>query len=163
MSLKIWFKTGWCFSKCKIVVFVENFVFWVQKPLFCQCFDNGLFFKRFNEKKYFLSSDFCCYGQYWPNAACASVEKKLARILDDFHIKMCFFIELYLQVGNSFVNMIYANFRIFSNLFYEIWVSKFFHEFMGIYLWGSVKKMIQKYILMCPETDLCHSTLKKCN
>ena len=76
---------------------------------------------------------------------------------------MCFFIELYLQVGNSFVNMIYANFRIFSNLFYEIWVSKFFHEFMGIYLWGSEKKMIQKYILMCQETDLCHSTLKKCN
>ena len=76
---------------------------------------------------------------------------------------MCFFIEWYLRVRNSFVNMIYADFRIFSNLFYEIWVCKFFHELMGIYMWGSEKKMIQKYILMCQKTVLCLSTLKNCN
>ena len=115
------------------------------------------------KKNIFLSSDFCCYGQYWPNVAWASVEKKFARIPDNFHIKMCFFIELYLQVGNSFVNMIYANFCIFSNLFYEFWVCKFFHEFMGIYMWGSEKKIIQKYILMCQEMVLYLSTLKNCN
>ena len=123
-----------------------------------------VFFSSFlMKKKYFWSSDFGSYGQYWPNADWVSVEKNLARFPDDFHIKMCFFIELYLQVGNSFVNMIYADFRIFSNLFYEIWVCKFFHEFMGIYMWGSEKKIIQKYILMCQEMVLYLSTLKNCN